>query len=84
MRERGDGKLYLVQTFLMDVNHEVELSGSDASFSFAILWIMLSGSKVIMPNSESCLMWTKAVPPRVPAMNRMKDSGVFWCSFIKF
>ena len=62
--ERGDGKEYFRKSFQILTNQEVEWSGSEASFASAILWRMLSGNKVIIPNKESCLRWILAVAPR--------------------
>ena len=45
---------------------------------------MFSGKRVIIPNKLNCLVWKLAVAPADPAINRMKHSGVFWCSFWKF
>ena len=82
-KERGDGREYFMNSFLIFTNQEVEWSGSEASFERAILWRMLYGNKVIIPNKDSCLRWILAVAPKEPAMKRTKHSGVFWWSFIR-
>ena len=76
-RNTGDERLYWVHRWRISANHEVESSGSENNLFLAIVLRMLSGSRVIIPNSPSCLIWRDAVAPGDLAMKSTKHSGVF-------
>ena len=56
-RRRGWGRLHCWQRDLIWINHDFELSLTVIRTCLAILWRMLFGTREIMQNRPSCLMW---------------------------
>ena len=52
----GDGNEYNLQSLLIDMNHDLDESGSVDRIFVAIWQRMFSGSLDIIPNKDNCLL----------------------------
>ena len=71
-----------MHNFLTWRNQDLVESGAAIRMCLAILLRMLSWSRVIIPNRESCFLCSSASAGKIPATKNMKHSGVFSFNFI--